>query len=171
MKNFMNTLTIVQLIREKRKCLNGIILLLLITFFSSCKKNNEEPPNNNEMNATVVLSSGDIIKINAKGVKALMGRDFWTGSFYVDGTSETNAAVYLSTRPNVTVPGTYVVSCQYRPDASSQTTPIYTNSGVSNPGSITFTVLDDHSTEGHFTAVCAYAMDSVTVSGSFKGNY
>lgn len=165
----MNTLTIEQLLRIKTKWVNGIFFILLISCSSSCKKSNEAPLNNNEMNATVVLSSGDIIKINAKESKARMGQS-WYGGTFVEGTNETNAAIYINLL-TVISPGTYAFSCEYRTNAESSTTPIYVNYGVNNRGSITFTVLDDHAMEGHFSAVCKYATDSVTVSGSFKGNF
>ena len=174
----MNTQAISPVILEKSKCLNGIILLLFISFFISCKKKNVEPPNNNIVKATVVLSSGSTININATGSKALIGCASFGGGTYVDGTNEANAAVYISLYSTnfscVTSPGTYGFHCQYRSNVADPNTPIYGNSG----GSITFTVINDHYMEGSFTAVCQCItpvcilnVDSVVVTGSFKGDH
>ena len=164
-----------QIILKKRECLNAIILLLLISYFTSCKKNGAPTPtNNNEVKATVVTSGGTI-NINATATKALMGCASLGGGTYVDGTNASNAAVYISLYASgvmcVTSPGTYTFSCQYRPDVLSPSTPIYVNSGVSDPGSITFTAINDHHMEDYFNAVCRYNTDSVTVNGTFKGDH
>jgi hypothetical protein len=170
-----------RLIPDKRKCLNAFILLLLTGFFLSCKKKNEAPPNKNEVKATVVVSPASTITINATGSKALMGCSFGSGS-YVDGTNEANAAVYIlyvygANLSCVTIPGTYSFSCEYRVNVADPNTPIYSNNGA-NPGSITFTTVNDHSMEGSFTAVCrcnsggcVFGVDSVVVTGTFKGDH
>lgn len=145
------------LLREERKCLNAIILFLLICCSVSCKKKNDGPRNNNEVTATVVVSPSSTININATASKALMGCENFGGGTYVDGTNETNAAVYITVYNSniecVTSPGSYGFSCEYRPNVADQNTPILSNNGV-NPGSITFTKVNSNYMEGSFTAVC-----------------
>jgi hypothetical protein len=144
-----------------------------LSIFISCKKN-EIPPSldsNNQVKATVILSTGDTIKINATGSKAPMGCS--VGYSFVDGTNETNEAIYLNVlninNSCLNSPGNYNLDCQYRPDGASPTTSIYVNQGV---GSITFTTLNINSyAEGYFDAVCKSGSDSVIVNGSFKGHW
>jgi hypothetical protein len=150
------------------------ILLLLISCIIACKKKNAEAPNNNEVKATVVLSSGDTVNINATGSKAEM----WGCAPLGGGTNEANAAVYITVYDTgircVTSPGTYSFDCQYRPNVADSNTPIYGGTG----SSITFTVINDHYMEGSFTAVvcrcistgCVFGVDSVVVTGTFKGD-
>ena len=155
-------------------------LVLVTVIISACKKKNEILPNNNEVNATVVVSPTSTITINAKGAKAIMGCSLFGGGTFVDGTNSLNEAVYLSYISGITCvtsPGTYRFDCQYRPDVSSSSTPIYQNIGV-NRGSITFTAVNLHYMEGYFNAVCychstgcVFGVDSVVVTGSFKGDY
>ena len=154
-------------------------LFILVLLFFSCKKSHGPAiiQYNHEYKSTVVFNSGSLITINATGAKALMGCDgiFCSGT-YVDGTNESNAAIYItcysSTFCNcISSPGTYSFTCEYRTNTASTNTPIYENRLAGNPGSITFTAIDDHYMEGHFNAVCRYNTDSVTVSGTFKGNY
>ena len=157
---------------------------LLVTVFSvaatvvlvGCKKNSPPPslPNNNEVNATVVLSSGQIITINARGTKAPMGLSSpLGGSSYVDGTNDAGNAVYINIFPIISGPGTFDFAggfrCQYRINAGSGATPIYENNGA-NAGSITFTTANAQMMEGSFNAVCRYGTDSVLVAGTFKGD-
>lgn len=148
---------------------------ILIVFSFSCKKSNlsnEDLLSKNRVDATIVLSSGAIIRINATGPKAVMGCGLIGGGTYVDGTNDTKSAIYNNIIGFCIVsPGTYSFSCQYRTDVSSQSAPIYENLGVSNPGSITFTTFTDHYAEGSFNAVCKYGTDSVTVNGTFSGYY
>jgi hypothetical protein len=150
------------------------IFPFLICCFISCKKKNAEPPNNNEIKATVVLSSGGTVNVNAKGSKAQMGYAPYGGYTYLGVTNEANAAVYINIFSQVT-PGTYSFDCEYRPNVADANTPSYGGSG----GSITFTVINDHSMEGYFTAIscqcippgCVFGVDSVVVSGTFKGDH
>ena len=148
-----------------------------IFFIQACSKKSNAvlPPNNNEVNATVVLSPTSTININAKGTKAPMGLNGWFGGGgYVDGTNDAGNAVVISIFSGIAGPGTYDYAggyrCEYRINATSGTTPIYTNSGA-NAGSIIFTKADATSMEGSFAAVCRYGTDSVIVSGTFKGDY
>lgn len=150
---------------------------MLIIWFISCKDNKVEPLNNNEFKAEVLLSSGAIVKIVATGKKALIECSL-LGNTFLEGTNEANAAVYLSNNGQKCInnTGTYSFVCQYRVNAVNQNTPIFT-SLADNPGSITFTQINDHYMEGNFTATClcespgcTFGIDSVVVSGSFKGN-
>lgn len=152
-----------------------ILFICLIIIFISCKKENKLPLFNlkNQVKANIILTSGDTIKIDAIGSKALMGCSSLGGGTYVSGTKETNAAIYMTIYGNnfycVDSPGTYNFSCEYRPDITSQTAPIYSNAGVSNAGSITFTSRNGNDAQGYFNAVCKYDTDSVIVQGTFKG--
>jgi len=157
------------------------ILPLLISCFISCKKKNEVAVNSNEVKATVVVSPTTTINISATATKALMGCASLGGGTYVDGTSASNAAVYISLYASgvmcVTSAGTYNFSCEYRKNVADPNTPIFSNNGM-NRGSITFTTVNDHYMEGFFTAVCrcnsggcVSGVDSVIVNGTFKGDH
>lgn len=154
-----------------------IALSILLCFFSGCKKNSDTPSpvNNNEMNATVLLSNGSTVIINARGTKAILGVSGPLGSpGYIEGTNETNNAVYINLFPAITRPGTFNYAqgyrCQYRVNTTSNNTPIYEN-WSNTAGSITITTVNDSYLEGSFTAVCRYPpSDSVVISGTFKGN-
>lgn len=151
-------------------------LILLMTFFiTSCKKQEETKTQyNNEVKATIVHSSGNTININATGAKATANKDIY-GITYISGTNEANAGVNISFQ-TIMIPGTYSHLCEYRVNTTSLTTPIYVNSSsfVTNSGKIMITAVSDHHIEGTFTATCKTHMgatDSVTVTGSFKGDY
>jgi hypothetical protein len=168
---------------KKGKWLNVIALLLLVSSFGSCKKGSDAPPtNNNEVKATILLTSGTAITINATTTKALMGCTITLvgGSTHIDGTNAANAAIHISIfvpgSMCVTAAGTYNFGCEYRQDVTSGNTPIYSNLGIANPGNITFTTINEHYMEGYFTALCRCASagcgtDTVIVSGTFKGDY
>ena len=157
------------------------VLILFMSCFISCKKKNDIVPNNNEVKATVIVSPTSTITINAKGSKTWMGTASFSGTV-IQGTNEANAAVYINVFSGVaflpvTIPGTYSIRCEYRTNVASQNTPIYSNSGT-NAGSITFTTINGQFMEGFFNTVCrcfspgcAYGVDSVIVSGTFKGDY
>ncbi len=153
------------------------VFITVVTFGSlGCKKNSlpSPLPNNNEFNATVVLSSGQILNINARGTKAPMGLSSpLGGASYVDGTNEAGNAVYINVFPIISGPGTFDFAsgfrCQYRVNAGSGATPIYENNGA-NAGSITFTSANAQKMEGSFNAVCRFGTDSVLVTGTFKGD-
>lgn len=159
----------------KKFIMYAVLLLAAIGCYSCHKNKDALPVKNTEVKATVTLSPGNIVTINATGSKAVMGSAFYGGGTFIDGTNENNAAVYISVYNSsfspVTVPGTYNFDCQYRPDITSQSTPIYVNTGSSDPGSITFTIINDHYMEGYFNSVCVANADTVIVSGSFKGDY
>jgi len=156
---------------------------ILLWLFTGCKKKiDTPPPNNNEMKATVIVSSGSTINIDAAGSKAAMGCSLFGGGTFVSGTNPDNAAAYISYVHSaglscITSPGTYNFSCEYRKNIADPNTPIYSNIGI-NRGNITFTVVNDHYMEGYFNAVswcnspgCAFRIDSVIIAGTFKGNY
>lgn len=164
-------------------------LVVMMTLTSSCKKQNDViPPNTNEVNATVVVSPTSTITINAKGSKAKMGCSLWGGGTFINGTNDANAAViisyvYGSGSSCVKTPGTYNFSCEYRKNVGAPNTPIWSNvpvngGSITNRGSITLTVANDHYYEGYFNAVakCASSgicgdVDSVIINGTFKGNF
>jgi hypothetical protein len=159
-------------------------MALLSVFIPACNKNKDTvPPNTNEINATVLLTTGSTITINAKGTKAVMGCTLLGGGNFLYGTSDNNAYVYLGSiyGPGfscVSAPGTYPLVCEYKTNRADPATRAWSNMGT-NRGSITFTVVNDHYLEGHFNAVskCISAgcgsssMDTVVINGTFKGNY
>ena len=153
----------------------SLILICLVNL--SCNKKDDAPVNNNEFKATVILSSGSIVNIDAKGTKAAMGCGLLGSGTFVSGSNESNAGVnmtvYGAGSSCVTIPGTYSFRCEYRVNTVSTSTPIYENHFAANNGSITFTAVNNSYMEGHFNAVCVLPprADSVTVIGSFKGNY
>jgi hypothetical protein len=63
--------------------------------------------------------------------------------------------------------GTYPFQCSYITAGGAT----YLNTAVANPGSITFTRIDDYNLEGYFNAVCKLNADSVIITGSFKGDH
>lgn len=156
------------------------LFLLLIICFISCKTD-VEPPNDNEMHATVILSPGNSIIINAKGTKTLIGCSLFGGGTFIQGTSESDAAVYLTILGStncISSPGIYGFTCEFRKNVADPNTPIYSNYLGDNHGSITFSEVNDNYVEGFFNATCrcfspgcTYDVDSVIVSGSFKGNF
>ena len=158
----------------RHACSSALFLMPLI-FFCSCKKHsNTQPQSQTEVKATVTLSSGNTISINATGVRATITRDIY-GYTYVYGATENNAGVNLMF-PNITSPGTYSFICEYRVNTASTSTPIYTNapSFVANAGGVTVVAVTAHHIEGAFVATCktnSTATDSAFVSGSFKGDY
>ena len=147
-------------------------LLVLIIIFNACKKKNDEPPNNNELKATVVVSPVKTVIIDAKAEKAIMGcaNIFGNTYTYIDGIGESDAALYITVVDAniqcITGPGTYSMDCEYRVNVNDQSTPIF----VDQAGSITFTAINEKYMEGFFNAVCVYGIDSVVVSGTFKGD-
>ncbi len=159
------------------------LCLLLTICFLSCK-NDDEPPNNNEMKATVTFSSGEILRLDATGTNVEMGCSIWGGTF-VNGYSGTNGSngvvtfiAFGSTAADcVPTPGTYSFSCEYRKDNGANSA-IYSNLPVQNRGTVTFTSINNHM-EGSFIATCrcfsssgcVYDVDSVVVSGTFKGDH
>jgi hypothetical protein len=164
------------------KILLGFIICTLL-IVSSCKKSStgDVTSTNYEVKATVVVSATSTITINATGSKAKMGCAVLGAGTYVEGTNEANAAVYIVVyAPGfscVTNPGTYNFTCEYRKNVADLNTPIFSNNGI-NPGSITFTAINDHHMEGFFNAVsrcnstgCAFGVDSVVIAGTFKGDY
>jgi hypothetical protein len=133
----------------------------------------DEPPNNNEIKATVFVSPSNTVVINATGQKAnLIKCVTLGGGTFVGGTNENNAAVYITVYETgircVSDPGSYdsTFFCQYRPNVEDPATPIYGNTS----GSITFTTITDNYMEGFFSAVCSNGLDSVIVTGTFKGD-
>ena len=151
--------------------------ILICLSHLSCNKKDDPPVNTNEFKATVVLSSGAIISIDAKGTKAAMGCGLLGSGTFVSGSNESNAGVNITAygvgSACITVPGTYSFRCEYRVNTASTNTPIYENHFATNKGSITFTAINNSYMEGYFNAVCVLPprVDSVTVNGSFKGNY
>ena len=159
-----------------KKYLLSLISSLII--FCACKKDSSPtlPPNHNEVSATIILSNGSSNTFNASGPKARLGLfSGFSGPGYIDGTNAANAAVYINVYPKISSTGTINGRnagfwCQYRQNVTSNSTPIYENSGASS-GSITFTSVSNQYLEGSFNAVCRNGTDSVIVSGTFKGDY
>jgi len=147
-------------------------VLMLSYLFTGCKKKNDTPsPNNNEIKATVVISPTTTITINATGSNAVIGPSLFGGGTYIDGYDASNAAIRITTGTTiVTIPGTYSFTCIYTPNLRSGYAPIYGNNGT-NSGSVTFMAVNDYYMEGYFNAVCRNNMDSVIVSGTFKGDH
>jgi len=154
----------------------SFISLLIVALFFSCKKNSgtEPPVNNNEVNTAVLLSNGSTVIINARGVKAILGLSSpLGGSGYISGTNSSNAQVNISLFPKISSTGTFTTSqgysCTYYVNAGSTSTPVYTTFGNSS-GTLTILSVSDNYLEGNFNAVCRNGADSVTVTGTFKGN-
>jgi len=149
------------------------ILLLLIGSITTCKKKDSGPPNSNEMKATGVFSSGHAFNFTAKGSNVKMGTGCTLIGGYVTGTNESHAIVSISTT-TLTSPGTFAFICEYRANDLVADTPIYEGSG----SGLTITSINDHYLAGYFTVVCrcistgcVLGVDSVIVSGTFKGDH
>ena len=155
-----------------------MIFFASLLVFASCKK---EPPSfaqlngNNQMKAVVSINPGFSTLINVVGSNVSMGCSYFGGGTYIDGTNDIHSAIYISVRDSnlscILSAGTYKFECEYKPDVTSQITPIYQNRGVGNPGSITFTSLGNHYAEGYFNADCTDGVDSVVVTGTFSGYF
>lgn len=157
------------------------VILFLTFFLYSCNKNSEPAhSNNNFLNATVSLSSGNTITINATGSKVKFSKDVF-GDAFIGGLNSDNAEVNIIFQ-TLRSPGTYSLYCEYRVDAKSTPNLIYANTYAPNQpnGSLTYqgTVTIIASTpshiEGTFSAICKTSMnatDSAMVTGSFKGDY
>lgn len=162
-------------------------LLVFVLNIAACKKDNKIPlvKSEVEVNATVVLSTGETIIINASGDNAKMGCTLLGGGSYISATNAANASVYIGSVYSsglscVTSPGTYNFECQYRKNTADPNTPIWSNwaNNVTNKGSITFTTFNDNIIEGNFHAIakcfspgCAFGVDSAIISGTFKKNF
>ncbi len=154
-------------------------LLLFLTgvlFISGCTKDNPLAPaaNNNEVNAQVLLSSGTTVNIQAKGSKARMALySYLGGPGYIQGTNDAGNMVIINLYPSISHTGSFGTgqgfSCQYRPDGLSGSSPIYLNSGA-NSGQLVITSFSDNYIAGSYSAVCRNGSDSVTVTGTFKGD-
>jgi hypothetical protein len=155
------------------------IILFLTFFLYSCNKNSE-PANNNLLNASVSLSSGNIVTINATGSKVKFSKDIF-GYALISGLNGDNAEVNINFQ-TLSSPGTYGLYCEYRVDAKSTPNLIYANTYAANQangfptyqGSVTITAVTLSHIEGTFSATCKTSLnasDSAIVTGSFKGDY
>ena len=153
-------------------------MILFLTFFLySCNKNSEPA---NLLNASVSLSSGNTVTINATGSKVKFSKDVF-GYALISGLNSDNAEVNISFQ-TLTSPGTYSLYCEYRVDAKSTPNLIYANTFAANQpngfptyqGSVTITAVTLSHIEGTFSATCKTsinATDSAMVTGSFNGDY
>jgi hypothetical protein len=148
-------------------------LFLVLSFCIACSKNQSPhvPGKNNEFHALLEFSGDSSQRIDVTGIKAAMGCS--VGTTFVSGLREDDALIQLSVYVPMfgclTSPGTFTTELysQYRTDL--YTGDIYVNNPAS-PGSITFTALTSELMEGYFETVCYNsAMDSVVITGSFKG--
>ena len=157
-------------------------MILFLTFFLySCNKNSvPAPSNNNLLNASVSLSSGNTVTINATDSKVKFSKDVF-GYALISGLNNDNAEVNISFQ-TLTSPGTYSLYCEYRVDAKSIPNLIYANTFAANQpnglptyqGSVTITAVTLSHIEGTFSATCKTsinATDSAMVTGSFNGDY
>lgn len=151
--------------------------ICLISFcfsLSSCKKLLHIPDNENELKATVQFSSGQIVTINATESAAFMDCQF---DFVIQNQQYPAAGLALDIHNAsyncITSAGTYYApyfSCSFG-TAGTQSV-LYSNTGVTNPGSITFTSFSDSKVECYFSSVCKNNVgDSVIINGTFKGNH
>ena len=155
-------------------------MILFLTFFLySCNK--PAPSNNNLLKASVSLSSGNTVTINATDSKVKFSKDVVFGFVLISGLNSDNAEVNISFQ-TLTSPGTYSLYCEYRVDAKSTPNLIYANTYAANQpnglptyqGSVTITAVTLNHIEGTFSATCKTSMnatDSAMVTGSFKGDY
>ena len=153
-------------------------MILFLTFFLySCNKNSEPA---NLLNASVSLSSGNTVTINATGSKVKFSKDVF-GYALISGLNSDNAEVNISFQ-TLTSPGSYSLYCEYRVDAKSTPNLIYANTFAANQpngfptyqGSVTITAVTLSHIEGTFSATCKTsinATDSAMVTGSFNGDY
>ena len=155
------------------------MILFLAFFLYSCNRNSEPAPSN-LLNASVSLSSGNTVTINATDSKVKFSKDVF-GYALISGFNRDNAEVNISFQ-TLTSPGTYSLYCEYRVDAKSTPNLIYANTFAANQpngfptyqGSVTITAVTLSHIEGTFSATCKTsinATDSAIVNGSFKGDY
>lgn len=154
-----------------------LISFLSIGFFS-CDIEVVEPNSKNEVKATIILSNGSTLHINAKGSNARMSNTSWWGR-YVEGTEGNTVSITVmdtGSSLNITGPGTYPFDCEFTipysnvygiPSASR----IYRHDWT-EPGNLTLTQSNADYMEGFFsTVICRSVNDSVRISGTFKGDH
>ena len=163
---------LMHIINNRLRLLYGkLFLLALVCCFYSCKKKDRHF--DREVRAVILHSSGTTVTINASWPDAILGDGIFTPTTFGEGNG--NSARITWSIPRVTATGTFTsqFNCAYSANVSSG--PYYENrvGWVKNPGSITFTSVSSNFIEGTFTATCKTSMmatDSVTVTGSFKGD-
>lgn len=156
-----------------RKYLCGIFVFLLLTTLITCKKKSDKDPvNSNEFKAIIIRAPGDTIKINATGFNASFCCCIIGGGTILKGADEANNVIYAKTAGCISDPGTYNFGCEFGVSNAG-----FYNAIGTNKGSITFTAISADYIEGYFNAVskcfwgsCNINVDSVIITGSFKGN-
>ena len=149
------------------------IPIIVGLLYLACNK--ERPPlRGKEVQATIVLSGGSTIVINTSPGNAYIG----CSSQYMSSQRQSiiqgindayTAAILLSIGDTCIVrAGTYEFTCQYVKDYNGQRIP-YQNDSVADRGTVTYSVVTNDYVEGNFHAVCKNELDSVLVSGTFKG--
>lgn len=128
----------------------------------------DPPPPNNEVKATITFSTGSVLHFNAKGFKARMGN--YSLRTFIKGTE--GGVIYISWGDpyvnRIASPGTYPFYLRYLVSESS--TDEYRHLSI-EPGTITLRTSNDNYMEGYFsTVMCRSGSDSLTISGTFKGD-
>ena len=153
------------------------LLFLNMLLLLSCKKDEVDPDakfKENYLKATILLSSGDSVIIEATGKDVHMGCEIWTGN-YIYGENEyyqsLSLSVLLWSSGCVSKAGTFDLKCTYTTDKRRSYFPVYENNPLINPGEITFTKVNGTYSEGYFSCISIdpFTLDSVLVSGTFKG--
>jgi hypothetical protein len=145
-------------------------IFLIFCCLISCKK---WPTNHNKLRVAVTLSSGETIFIEESDSNVRM---FCSGSGVTIENRGQQPFLSLATLDYgcFNGPGTYSgyhFQCSFKID-TGMLSPKYTNSGVSDPGNLTFTALSEKYVECTFLATCKYgANDSVKIRGTFKGDF
>ena len=172
----------IKIFYDRNNKIMALCHVLLLVFLFSCKKHYNESINHNELKATIRLSTGSEIFINATGSYAIM--DCQNG-FKIDNNNQYPAPglaldIHDASGNCITSTGTYYIPNFDCSVGTGGTVPILYNNQVvfnqpaasHNPGSITFTSFSNSDVQCYFSCTCMHgANDSVIINGTFIGNH
>lgn len=150
-----------------------LIVLVALCVLYSCKK--DAPiEKEQQVTATAVDAANKTVLFNASGSKVDLVHYYQSTAF--SALNETNAMLYIQfDSVGINTPGTYplvVSQCEYRIERIAGA--MYFNSSQNDPGTVTITAFTNNYIEGSFYLVCLSSdtpKDSVTITGTFKGEY
>ena len=164
------------------------ILAVVTLIITSCSKDNSQfipDTSSNNVSATISIGNNAPFQFSVTGAEARMYPLLANPSSYRIEAKDANNNNLIIAVENVTQTGTYLFTSSngignglsFIKDVGSISQVTYSTSdpSITNKGSVTITVLNDHHIEGLFTASCKNdhnTSEAAQVSnGSFKGNF